>query len=195
MILSYKNKFVLLNPPKTGSGFRETVFKDHCDISVITHDISRHLNAKQACRYVQVRRKDPLDYYFCCFVRNPWKRFASWWNMNVNHLLRDGQIKTPEECLTKDMFFEFIKKIKMPQSAWFNLNGEMIDFVGSLENMEGDLYFLSKKLKLDLNLHENVKEYKDFHPQISELWTQEAIDHVAEKDKEVILLKNYDFKP
>ena len=195
MIISHKNKFVIINPPKTGSGFREEVFYEHSDISIKTHEINRHANLRQTHLYLSKSGKRPLDYFSCCFVRNPWKRFASWWNMNVNQMMDSGSIKNPGQALNSGQFSEFIKKIKRSQYDFLTSGNYIVDFIGSLENMRGDLSYIGKKLKLDLNIHENVEKIQNYHSVISELWTQECVDLIAEREKEVIILKNYDFNP
>ena len=68
-----------------------------------------------------------------------------------------------------------------------------LGMMGSGKSSIGSL--VAKKLKLDLNIHENVEKIQNYHSVISELWTQECVDLIAEREKEVIILKNYDFKP
>ena len=55
MILSHKHKFVCLNPPKTGSGFREKILEKYSDISVIFHGEQehRHLTSLQASSFIK----------------------------------------------------------------------------------------------------------------------------------------------
>jgi len=60
MILSHEYKFVCLNPPKTGTGFRETTLIDYSDVNVEKHKPQRrrHWTSTQASNYIKSINKD-----------------------------------------------------------------------------------------------------------------------------------------
>ena len=89
MIVSHKYKYVCLNPPKTGTGFREKYLYNYCDISWINSLIDakpplRHSIYSDTCKFFQQYGWNIHDYYIFTFVRNPWWRYASWYNMLLN---------------------------------------------------------------------------------------------------------------
>lgn len=191
MILSHKHKFAILNPPKTGSGYREKVFSKYADYMVDkTPGWNRHSRLSVALKKLRGKSN---DYFIAAFVRNPWTRIVSWWNMNVNHMINNGEIEFAEQALTEEMFLDHVKKIKMGQDCWWKHENHTVDFVGSLENMDKDIEFIGDKLNLDLDKHENEIRLRSFHDDISLLWNQEGIDVIAEREKETIDLKGYDF--
>ena len=88
MIVSHKYKYICLNPPKTGTGFREACLYNYCDISKgkIAGELQpprRHLDYDEACKFFQRNGWNIQDYYIFTFVRNPWQRYASWYNMMI----------------------------------------------------------------------------------------------------------------
>ena len=109
-------------------------------------------------------------------------------------------------CLTDSQitfanFSKFIKKfcsenhndLNMPQSHWFLKGGELnVDFVGSLESSESDLSFIFNKLSLSKTIPQKKINESEFNL-TKDIYTQELIDLVAEKEADVIKLKNYTF--
>lgn len=116
MIISYKYKYICLNPPKTGSGYRESVFHNFSDINIQLHrhtkyqnlllewennnkigpkpDLSivdmpeyRHYNLSEALPWLRDKGIDSRDFYWFTFTRNPWDRAVSFYNMNINQRL------------------------------------------------------------------------------------------------------------
>ena len=56
MIVSHTYKYVCLNPPKTGSGFRERHLRNYSDKSIILSNIKhseRHLKYTDVCEFFQ----------------------------------------------------------------------------------------------------------------------------------------------
>ena len=191
MILSHKYKFVCLNPPKTGSGFREQLLKKYADVSIITHEPLklRHWNSTQASNYIKSINKDPNDYYWFTFVRNPWERMISWMNMNQNFLLQNG------ESLKYDTE-KFIKNSLQRNNLtnYIYRDGKLLDFIGSLENISDDFNYVLNKLDIHVNLGTRQDAYKkDFKNEIRRTLSQEDIKAIAEIEKEVIEMKKYTF--
>jgi len=93
MIISHNNKFICLNPPKTGTGFREKILLECSDINhEQNRSISnfRHYTIEQVESFlVEKNLTDRVDeYMWVTFVRNPWSRIISWYNMKASRMLR-----------------------------------------------------------------------------------------------------------
>ena len=191
MILSHKYKFVCLNPQKTGTGFRETTLTNYTDVGIDSH-LSlelRHWKPSEASNYLESVNKDPNDYYWFTFVRNPWERMISWMNMHQNFLLQNGESlkydtkKFMKNCLQRHNFTNYIYR-----------DGKLLDFIGSLENISDDFNYVLNKLDIHVNLGTRQDAYKkNFKNEIRRTLSQEDIKAIAEIEKEVIEMKKYTF--
>lgn len=195
MIISRKHKFISLDPPKTGTNYRQNFFIRNEESSFTVKKL-QHANINEIKEYFS---DDFDDFFVFTFVRNPWERYVSWFHwMN-----RD----MPREVINKENFSLFLErhlvsnarnpylKIQQPQSSWFMNEGELnVDFVGSLENMEDDMKFLLKKLNLTGNLTNKKSNAVDRKKSTFKLYNQDSIDLVAEKEKCVIELKGYKYE-
>jgi hypothetical protein len=192
MIISHKYKFVCLNPPKTGSGFREKLLRQYADVSIITHKSSnlRHWNSTQASNYIKSINKDPNDYYWFTFVRNPWERIISWVNMRKNHILNGKNLENVDsdesilDILERNQFKDYIYR-----------DGKLLDFIGSIENITKDLSFVLNKLNINIPIGTEKDKYiKNFKDEIRRKLTPELIKKIADLEKEVIEMKHYKFE-
>jgi len=196
MILSHTHKFICLNPPKTGSGFRENLLKEFTDISVLTTNdhILRHYNVDQAVQYVQDIGKHPDDYFWCTFTRNPWRRIISWCNMIVNQKLK-GDEYVREPLMIDSNLLESVVKNFPGQDPYLTRDGKLLDFIGSLENITEDMSRVSTTLSLNLSIPSHKDHHKvDAKSQLTSSWTPEMIDIITRKNQLAIELKNYHFK-
>lgn len=138
MLLSLKNKYICLNPPKTGTGYRENVLNSHYEYSMF-HErenqrksltkqgikldkISsfsglRHNNIQRTMSWViskNIQIDD--DIFWFTFTRNPWDRAVSFYNMyinwNCNHLFETNSLVVDvEPKITSEHFIEFLKSV------------------------------------------------------------------------------------
>jgi len=192
MILSHKYKFVCLNPPKTGSGFREKTLRDHADVCIITHkkEKLRHWSSLQASNYIKSINKDPNDYYWFTFVRNPWERIISHINMRRNHDIKNGR----EDNLDIESFIVNALKEDNLFKNYIYRDGKLLDFIGSIENITEDLSFVLNKLNIDIPISSRKDKYiKDFKNEIRSSFTQELVEIIGSAEKEVIEMKKYTF--
>jgi len=192
MILSHKYKFVCLNPPKTGSGFREKTLTEYADVQTKTHPSLklRHWNSTQASNYIKSINKDPNDYYWFTFVRNPWERMISWVNMRKNHILKGKNLENVDsdesilKTLEENQFKDYIYR-----------DGKLLDFIGSIENITEDLSFVLNKLNINIPIGTRKDKYiKNFKDEIRRGLTPELIKKIADSEKEVIEMKHYKFE-
>jgi len=192
MILSHKYKFVCLNPPKTGSGFREQLLKKYADVSITTHEPLklRHWNSTQASNYIKSINKDPNDYYWFTFVRNPWERMISWVNMRKNHILNG---KNSENIDSNKFIVETLEEHQFKDYIY--RDGKLLEFIGSLENITEDLNFVLNKLNINIPISTRKDKYKnDFKDDIRDNMSLKTIEMVSNVEKEVIEMKKYKFK-
>lgn len=208
MIISHSKKFICLNPPKTGSGYRELLFDNYADISIrlekrnLCEKVNRHALLNEAILLFEEKGWNINEYYKFCFVRNPWERFMSYFNMTVQHF--------SNLQLSKKDFEDFIKIITSPdpniikrgyflkakQDEFFLKEDEMfLNYVGSIENHKDDIKKISEEIGLELpnidRIEEKTKKYQD---KISKFWTEETVEIVKNFDIKTIELKNYEFK-
>ena len=192
MILSHKYKFVCLNPPKTGSGFREKTLRDHADVCIITHkkEKLRHWSSLQASNYIKSINKDPNDYYWFTFVRNPWERMISWVNMRKNHILNG---KNSENIDSNKFIVETLEEHQFKDYIY--RDGKLLEFIGSLENITEDLNFVLNKLNINIPISTRKDKYKkDFKDDIRDNMSRKTIELISNVEKEVIEMKKYKFK-
>lgn len=194
MIISHKYKFICLNPPKTGSETREVMFNEFSDINVHKFlDLKlwkecpsiRHLNYKQMINFCKIFKIEYEKYFIFTFVRNPWERIESWYNM-----------KSKQDSIWKlnySSFFRFINT-HIDESRWQDnyINNEL-NYIGSLENIKEDIDYLFNYLKIKekkIQVHKN-KSVELGKVNIKKLWTDDLINFVKEKEKNTIKLKKY----
>lgn len=197
MILSHTYKFVCLNPPKTGSGFREALLRDHSDISISKSSLrrvdGRHWNVAEASKYIRRCKQDPENYYWFTFVRNPWERIISWYNMMLNHALKRGETypRDIEEFIHQDILIDNKQRLL---NEYIYRDGKLLDFIGSLENITEDMSFVLNELDISVEIGSREDTYiKDFKQKIKSQLSPDMIDLIADVEKDVIELKKYTF--
>jgi hypothetical protein len=200
MIISNKHKFICLNAPKTGSGFREKHLNKHADIhnEISQYADIRHYNVNEANTFILQNGFNPDDYFWFTFTRNPWRLIESYYNMNGNnYCINNG--RSLDDYINTIYFKRFvINRLDKPMSVnnYITRNDKPLDFIGSLENIDEDLKYISEKFNLNLviNKHQDVYKY-NFKQIIKErkLWTEELVDAVADYYNYIIELKQYKF--
>lgn len=206
MIISHKYKFICLNPPKTGTGYRERLIaKGNSDINLWTEKgISpvRHFNVYATLEYLKINNlKDQCkDYFWFSFARNPWERMESWFNMSLKKSTKEKVENIKPEQFTKNIhqYLREGKKDAMngPLERHLIKDGKPLDFIGRFENFAEDLNFISKKLNFKLRQEPKTQRQNNipsWHSIIRDLWTEDSINFVREKEKFVIDLMGYEF--
>jgi len=189
MIVSHTYKYVCLNPPKTGSGMRERCLRNYSDKSIILSNIKqsdRHLKYTDVCKFFQKNNWDIEDYYTFTFVRNPWHRLESWYNMLV----------TQKKILfSRDSFEDFVReKLKVNiQYDYIYGDNKKVDYIGSLESIDTDFLHIFNKLKLNISTSNppTRQNNRKYYKKLKSLWTKDLIDLVAQEEKYLIDKYNY----
>lgn len=178
MLLSLKNKYICLNPPKTGTGYRENVLNSHYEYSMF-HErenqrksltkqgikldkISsfsglRHNNIQRTMSWV-ISKNIQIDdnIFWFTFTRNPWDRAVSFYNMyinwNCNHLFKTNSLVVDAEPkITSEHFIEFLKsRLRRggAQITYIQYKDFKVDFIGKLENIYHDISHVISRLNL-----------------------------------------------
>jgi len=136
------------------------------------------------------------DYFVFTFVRNPWRRYLSWFNF----FYRDSS----EDKVSPQEFYSFMRlhlsphsqesnlRITLPQSYWFEHQNEInVNFIGCLENLKEDMEFVLRKIQINSPMRNKVENKSNYKLNFHDAYNQELIDLVAEKEKSVIQLKGY----
>jgi hypothetical protein len=215
MLISHKHKFIMIDIPKTGTRSRRQTLLPFKIIDIIGKsegkNFYQHGTAFDCKKGLQNIGLNFNDYFSFCVVRNPWDRYLSFFKYckeKAEDYLkttdfkgwRDIKIKQGKHCVnlfSNNNEQQVIRKIinnKPTQSHYFlNQNQQiMVSYIALFENIQTEFeYFCEtigiEKIKL---LHNNKSETQI---SCSDIYNQELIDLVAEKEQCVIKLKNYQY--
>jgi hypothetical protein len=214
MLISHKHKFITIDIPKTGSrSLRESLLPlgilDVYGAPNRSADFYQHDGAIRAKTQFAKNNWIWNEYFKFTIVRNPWERYFSFFkyfkSYSKKYITRDKSIIWDEPkinlgklCveLFKDRDNQTVLKYiilnNKPQASHYcDETGEVIvDHIASFEDLENEFVLLCNKvgIKTPKLQHENksVDSLK-----MEEIYNQELIDLVAEKEKSVIQLKRY----
>lgn len=207
MILSTKHKLCFMSPPKTGCGFRESMFVYQdlgFDIwSKTSLPKDRHCTLKEAVKVYNLM--DFNKFKIICFVRNPWERYISWMKMleGSDVYLHDFEEAPLEACVpNKNKFIEKQNTKKTKYSSlkhliekshsldeyfdYNNIDVEVVDF----KDQNAYLKKIEKIFGLNLNIQNNVKPATKKYERY---YNCELKNMVYKKEEKVIKLMNYKF--
>lgn len=192
MIISHKYKYVCINPPKTGTGFRENLLKNHSDINSKFPEYKklhcRHWNTSLASKFLKSLKMNPDEYFWFTIVRDPVERIVSWVNMIQNRNIRDKKPFVDANTLG----YEIIKSQTWRFNDYIYRDGRLVDFIGSIENISADTKHVISKLQIDINIFSHKDTYiHNYKSVIREELDTELIDLICETEKEVIEMKGY----
>ncbi len=205
-MINHKHKCIYIHIPCTGGTALEQII-DRRDWWGYNSS-HKHLTA---CQSKKLYKEYWEEYFKFGFVRDPLARHAS---ISKFEMFRgDGEstckvsTKTISRCLNfyKDKFgtqltgeFDYrfegsldIPKRKEPfikNSVYLNIYNEELDFIGKLENLQQDLFFILDKIKLN----EKIPIFKhNVNNKYSTFYTPELEDQVKDLYKEDIIKFNY----
>ena len=216
MLISHKNKFIILSIPKTGSrSLRETLepLKILDIIGIGAHNKSfKHHGTSLECKHDLQNIGYCFDEYFSfCVVRNPWDRYLSlfkyckekkeeYLNKDRNEIWHKRRVVFGKFCV--DLFEqkndqEILKKLintNLDQSCYYLNNKDeiMVSHIAKFENIQKEFDYFCETVGLDKIklLHSNKSV-----TQIScrDIYDQELVDLVEKKEKKVINLMSYQY--
>ena len=218
MLISHKNKFITIDIPKTGTRSMRMSLEPLGIIDIIggpyaTKDnpFEQHGSALSAKNQFIEKNWNWSEYYKWIIVRNPWERYFSFFKYfkgyGEKYLRRDesiswGQVQINQGKMSVDLFRDkpdtqvlrsIISNHASQDSYYCDANGEIIvDHIAIFENIENEFIFLCDKVGIQASdlKHGNKSENSI---NIHDLYNQELIDLVAQKESDVIKLKGYDY--
>lgn len=214
MLISHKHKFITIDIPKTGTrSFRESLYPlgliDIVGKPFVEADFYQHDTAIRAKKQFTTNNWPWDDYFKFTIVRNPWVRYFSFFKYFKSYgekfLRRDESIawgaaeinqgqycvslfsNSDEQTILKDIILN-----NPPQHAYYcDQNDEIIvDYIADFEFIENEFVFLCNQVGVNPPLLQHGN--KSFNsPNMHNIYNQDLIDLVAQKEKSVIELKGY----
>jgi hypothetical protein len=182
VIICDSRRFVFVHVQKTGGS---TITK--MIVSQLPDEEYRS-NAKRHSPLAKILAKEPelTDYYVFGFVRDPWDRMVSWWNMidAWKNRYRKRGISFEEKqnsffrrCAAYETFDEFvlrgtaeIPRVRRPQVRYLRTRGRRADFIGRAENFAEDARAALDRVGLDSSSllhhnrgHQDPRTYRDYY--------------------------------
>ena len=140
----------------------------------------------EAKRYLLNNNYNPDDYYWFTFVRNPWHRLESWYDMLViqNKIL-----------FGRDSFENFVRRKLKANIQYDYIYGDnkKVDYIGRLESIDTDLLCIFNKLNIIISASKppTRQNNRKYYNKLKSLWTQDLINLVAQEEKYLIDKYNY----
>lgn len=214
MLISHKNKFITIDIPKTGTRSMRLSLEPLGIIDITGGPYSpfeQHGSALSAKKQFIKKNWNWQEYYKWIIVRNPWERYFSFFkyfkSYGEKYSRRDesinwGQFQVNQGKMCVDLFRErsdiqvlrnIISNHKPQDSYYCQKNGEIIvDHIAEFDNLQNEFVLLCGKVGAQApELQHGNKSANSLN--IYDLYNQELIDLVADKEKSVIELKGYKF--
>lgn len=216
MLISHKHKFITIDIPKTGTrSLRESLYPlniiDILGTPNLNDEFYQHGTALDCRNALKKNNINFNDYYSFCVVRNPWKRYFSFFkyfkNYGQKYMRRDksivwesAEINQGQYCVS--LFSQsdhqtILKNIIINHPAqdeyYCNQNGQIIvNHIAKFDNLQNEFVFLCNKINIKApSLQYGNKSVNSLN--MHDIYNQQLINLVAEKEKSVIKLKGYKY--
>jgi chondroitin 4-sulfotransferase 11 len=183
MLISHKHKFIFIHIPKTAGTSISSVLNPFCEE---LYPSIKHSNA------VKIKEKFGSDiwneYFKFTFIRNPYERLLSWYNMIEKNMWRPNlfqshikkNIHSFSEFIMDDKHPIGINKLPQQRISQFKIiseNGRVIvDFVGRYENLNEDFNYICNKLNIPQTHLPHINKFD--HDHYMNYYTKEMISEV-----------------
>jgi len=223
MLISHKHKFITIEIPKTGSrSLRESLIPLHILVDgrkTLKLGLQQHSSANQTrLTFKEVHMVAhggfiPVwgEYFKYTVVRNPWQRYFSFFkyykNICDSYLRQDASIEwnacsidQGKQCveLFENKDNQSVLKCIMsmhPSQDTYYCDGKghvLMDHIAEFENLQKEFAHLCDRVGVVTpNLVHSNKSISSLDMQ--DIYNQELIDLVADREKHVIQLKGYDY--
>lgn len=229
-MISHKHKFVFLRLPKTAGRSVSAQIRSFCEIPegpksrvFYTKDKLSGWHSKHwSYNEILYHKPELKDFFWFCFVRNPWDLVASYYtqkfrknkrgmpkasklrkfpNYFSHELIQESKKRNGEESInTKEPHLIGRNSILCQQLSYLTSDGSpnkdniCVDFIGRYENLKLDFAKVIEKVGItpDLKIKNRTGETSN-KPKYSTFYTQKLIDIVAENFKEDIEFFNYEY--
>lgn len=219
MLISHSHKFITIDIPKTGTRSMRMSLEPLGILDIIggpysTKDnpFEQHGSAISAKKQFNQNEWNWQEYYKWIIVRNPWTRYFSFFkyfkSYGEKYLKQDksiiwgpAQINQGKICVnlfknksTKQTFKSIILAQKSQDTYYLDEQNEVIvDHISEFENLSVEFSQFCDKISVDaISLAHGNKSSNYLLPE--DIYDQELIDLVAEKEKSVISLKSYTYE-
>ena len=217
MLISHKHKFVTIDIPKTGSrSFRESLLPlgilDACGEPNLDSEFYQHDGAIRVKKQFEKNDWNWNDYFKFTIVRNPWQRYFSFFkyfkSYGEKYMRRDESINWREPEINQGKLCVELFKNKDNQTVLktiiLNNNSQdsyycdesgkiIVDHIAEFENLQNEFIFLCNQVGINApHLKHGNKSSNPLN--IHDIYNQQLIDLVAQKEKSVIKLKNYHYE-
>lgn len=220
MLISHKHKFVSLAIPKTGTRSMRMSLGPLNIIDIVgraqeseDNPFFQHNSANHAQKHFEKFKWKWSDYYTWIICRNPWDRYFSFFKYfkeyKDKYLRRDKsipwgdlQVNQGKHCVnlfknrTDIQALDCIIASRPAQDYYYlNKDGDIIvSHIAKFENLNQEFKDFCKVVGVNPpELAHGNKSGNNF--KMHDLYNQKLIDKVAEKEKHIIELKGYQFKP
>lgn len=216
MIISHKHKFITIDIPKTGSrSLRESLLPSSViDIHgepKVDAQFYQHDGAIRAKKQFAKNNWNWNEYYKFTIVRNPWQRYFSFFkyfkSYGEKYMRRDESINWREPEINQGKLCVELFKDKDDQTVLKNiiLNNDsqdsyfcdesgkiIVDHIAEFQNLQNEFVFLCDQVGIQTpTLQHGNKSSNRLN--MRDIYNQELIDLVAEKEEGAIQLKGYDY--
>lgn len=180
MIVSYKHNFCIISPPRTATKSRFIQYKS---INETSTGLGFHTTVEEFKNHRAYKQNKHSKIY--CFVRNPWKRAVSMYNHMHIYKTREQKLQMFRSCI-------MAYHMKPMHHFYCDKNNNMVvDKLLTYENISNELENIHNTHDIK-NITFSVKPPKKY-PDYDNLWTQQMIDRVYEKEYMTIDLMGYTF--
>lgn len=193
MIVSHQHKFIFIHIQKTAGSSISKYLKEHSRCE----ETGKHWNAIMIKNFLGDKIWN--EYFKFSFVRDPFDRLVSWYNMidstgeDINgffkyiHANADSFADFIEKCDQTVYEDDGIKSVRIPQFDYLSDEKGMLamDFVGKFENLENDFKFVCEKTGLS---YEGLIKINDYaHPAYESYYDEDLLiktEKIVKKDME-----------
>jgi hypothetical protein len=218
MLISHKHKFITIDIPKTGTRSMRLSLEPLGIIDIIGgphatkhNPFEQHGSALSAKKQFIEKNWNWQEYYKWIIVRNPWARYFSFFkyfkSYGEKYLKQDEsitwgpvQLNQGQICVNlfknksiKQTFKSIILAQESQDTYYLNEQNEIIvDHIAKFENLNLEFFEFCDKVSVDApSLAHGNKSSNNLL--LENIYDQELIDLVAEKEKKLIELKNYNY--
>ena len=214
MLISHKHKFITIDIPKTGTrSLRETFtllnIIDVIGEPLVDSKFYQHGSAIQAKKQFDQNNWNWNNYFKFTIVRNPWNRYLSFFKYLKGYFHKfenqDASIEWTPPAIHQGkycknlfsnsdehlVFKKIILNYNSQDSYYCNESSDIIvDHIAEFENLSYEFSFLCDQVKIQSTSLQHSNKSKNTL-NVRDLYNQELIDLVAQKEKHVINLKGY----
>lgn len=214
MLISHKHKFITIDIPKTGTrSLRESLLPlniiDVRGLANFESEFYQHDFATRAKKQFAKNNWNWSGYFKFTIVRNPWARYFSFFkyfkSYGEKYLRKDESINWGEPeinqgklCVElfenkddKTVLKNIILNNDSQDSYYCDENGKIIvDHIATFEDLENEFVFLCDRVGVKTSILQHGNKSSN-SPNMHDIYNQELIDLVEQKESGVIKLKGY----